>query len=248
VATLTLNRPDKFNPLSLEMLEAMQEELDKISQDSNVRVVVLEAKGKAFCAGHDLKEMSATPEKKFYKDLFERCTKMIMTINRIPQPVIAKIEGIATAAGCQLVAACDLAVASDKVRFATSGIRYGLFCSTPAVAISRKMHRKKALEILLTGEFISAEDAEKQGLINYAVPADQLDGIVKKLTDAIITKSAVAVSTGKKMFYEQIEMNMQDAYDFAGEVISENMMDYDAQEGFKAFLEKREPVWNHGLT
>ena len=245
VTTLTLNQPDRFNPLSEEMLAALQGALDSISQDPAVRVVVLAAKGKAFCAGHDLKEMKTHPDKKYYDALFQQCSRMMITINRMPQPVIAKVQGIATAAGCQLVAACDLAVAANTVKFATSGIRYGLFCSTPAVAVSRKLSRKQAMEILLTGEFISAASAERQGLINHVVPADELDNKVKELTDAIIAKSAVAVSMGKEMFYKQVEMGMEDAYAYAGEVMARNMMTHDAQEGFAAFLEKRQPVWNH---
>lgn len=247
VTTLTLNRPDKFNPLSEEMLRALQSELNSIATDPTVRVVVLAAKGKAFCAGHDLKEMCAHPDKAYYDLLFRQCSRMMMSLNKIPQPVIAKVQGVATAAGCQLVGACDLAVAVDTAKFATSGIRYGLFCSTPAVSVSRNLSRKQALEVLLTGDFISAAIAERQGLINRAVPADKLDVTVKELTDAIIAKSAVAVSMGKEMFYKQIEMSMEDAYVYAGEVMACNMMADDAQEGFKAFLEKRKPVWNHGI-
>lgn len=248
VTTITLNRPDKFNPLSEEMLMALQSELDSISNDPTVRVVVLAAKGKAFCAGHDLKEMCAHPDKAYYDSLFRQCSRMMMSINQIPQPVIAKVQGIATAAGCQLVGACDLAVALDTAKFATSGIRYGLFCSTPAVSVSRNLPRKHALEVLLTGDFISADSAQLQGLINRAVPADKLDDTVKELTDAIIAKSAVAVAMGKEMFYKQIEMSMEEAYAYAGEVMACNMMADDAQEGFKAFLEKRTPVWNHRVN
>ena len=247
VATLTLNRPDTFNPLSQEMLVALQSELDCIATDASVRVVVLAAKGKAFCAGHDLKEMCAHPDKNYYDELFHQCSRMMISINKMPQPVIAKVQGVATAAGCQLVGACDLAVAVDTARFATSGIRYGLFCSTPAVSVSRNLSRKQAMEILLTGEFISATIAERQGLINRVVPDDKLDDTVKELADAIIAKSAVAVSMGKEMFYKQLEMSMEEAYTYAGEVMACNMMDYDAQEGFKAFIEKRKPVWKHGI-
>lgn len=247
VATLTLNRPDKFNPLSQEMLVALQGELDSLTTDATVRVVVLAARGKAFCAGHDLKEMCTHPDKNFYDELFQQCSRMMISINRIPQPVIARVQGVATAAGCQLVGACDLAVAVDTARFATSGIRYGLFCSTPAVSVSRNLSRKQALEMLLTGEFISAATAERQGLINRAVPEDKLDETVKQLTDAIIAKSAVAVSMGKEMFYKQLGMSMEEAYRYAGEVMACNMMDDDAQEGFRAFIEKRKPVWKHGI-
>ena len=245
VATLALNRPDKYNPLSSEMLTAMQHELDSIAVDPNVRVVVLTAEGKAFCAGHDFKEMRAHPEKDFYDALFQQCSRMMMSLIQLPQPVIAKINGIATAAGCQLVGVCDLAVAADTARFATSGVRFGLFCSTPSVSVSRNLSRKEAMEILLTGEFISAAEAERKGLINRAVPADELDAVVKEYTDAIVAKSAVAISMGKEMFYKQIEMGMQEAYAFTGEVMARNMMADDAQEGFSAFLEKRQPVWKH---
>ena len=247
VTTLTLNRPDKFNPLSEEMLTALQTELEAIGSDPSVRVVVLAARGKAFCAGHDLKEMNSHSEKAYFDTLFQKCGRMMMTINTIPQPVIAKIQGIATAAGCQLVAACDLAVAVESARFATSGIRYGLFCSTPAVAVSRKMSRKHAMELLLTGDFIDADMAEQQGLINRVVPAAELDSSVQALAESIVTKSAVAVSMGKEMFYKQVEMNMEEAYAYAAEVMARNMMADDAQEGFNAFIEKRQPVWNHGL-
>lgn len=245
VATLALNRPDKYNPLSSEMLTAMQHELDSIAVDPNVRVVVLTAEGKAFCAGHDFKEMRAHPEKDFYDALFQQCSRMMMSLIQLPQPVIAKINGIATAAGCQLVGVCDLAVAADTARFATSGVRFGLFCSTPSVSVSRNLSRKEAMEILLTGEFISAVEAERKGLINRAVPADELDAVVKEFTDAIVAKSAVAISMGKEMFYKQIEMGMQEAYAYTGEVMARNMMADDAQEGFSAFLEKRQPVWKH---
>lgn len=245
VATLTLNRPKKFNPLSEEMLDALQEELDRIGQDESIRVVVLGALGKAFSAGHDLKEMRATPTKEFYDHLFAKCSRMMLTINRLPQPVIARVQGIATAAGCQLVANCDLAVAVDSARFATSGIRYGLFCSTPAVPVSRNVGRKKALEMLLTGEFIDAQSAVAEGLINSAVPEAELDQAVQKLVDGIKSKSAVAIRIGKEMFYKQHEMGLADAYDYAAEMMACNMMADDAAEGFDAFLEKRQPTWTH---
>ena len=245
VATLTLNRPKKFNPLSEEMLDALQEELDRIGQDESIRVVVLAAGGKAFSAGHDLKEMRATPTKAFYDHLFAKCSRMMLTINRLPQPVIARVQGIATAAGCQLVANCDLAVAVDSARFATSGIRYGLFCSTPAVPVSRNVGRKKALEMLLTGEFIDAQSAVAEGLINSAVPEAELDQAVQKLVDGIKSKSAVAIRIGKEMFYKQHEMGLADAYDYAAEMMACNMMADDAAEGFDAFLEKRQPTWTH---
>jgi enoyl-CoA hydratase/carnithine racemase len=243
VTTLTLNRPRQFNALSSAMLAALQVELDKIGGDESVRVVVLAAAGKAFCAGHDLKEMRSHPDKEFQSTLFEQCSEMMLTINRMPQPVIVRVHGLATAAGCQLVAACDLAVAADTAQFATSGIRVGLFCSTPSVAVSRNLPRKKALEILLTGEFIDAQTAASEGLINYAVPLEELDATIQRLVDAIVAKSPVAVATGKGMFYRQLEMGMEDAYSYAAEVMACNMMAEDAQEGIDAFIEKRPAVW-----
>ena len=245
VATLTLNRPHKFNPLSEAMIDSLQAELDDIVTDASVRVVIIAAEGKAFSAGHDLKEMRATPTKAFYDHLFAKCSRMMLTINRLPQPVIARVQGIATAAGCQLVANCDLAVAADSARFATSGIRYGLFCSTPAVPVSRNVGRKKALEMLLTGEFIDAHAAVAEGLVNHVVPIEQLDDAIQKLVDGIKSKSAVAIRIGKEMFYKQHEMGLAEAYDYASEMMACNMMAHDAAEGFDAFLEKREPVWKH---
>lgn len=243
VTTLTLNRPHQYNALSQATLSALQQLLTDIASDSSVRVVVLSAAGKAFSAGHDLKEMRANRDETYYMRLFQQCSDMMMTINQMPQPVIAKVQGIATAAGCQLVAACDLAVAADTARFATSGIRVGLFCSTPAVAVSRNLSRKHAMEMLLTGEFIDAQTAVRQGLINYAVPAEELDTTIQRLVDAIVSKSPVAVATGKRMFYKQLEMGMADAYHYAGEVMACNMMADDAAEGVDAFIEKRAPVW-----
>ncbi|MBK8050589.1 MAG: enoyl-CoA hydratase [Anaerolineales bacterium] len=243
VATLTLNRPRQFNALSSAMIAAIQNELDVITTDPAVRVVVVAAAGKAFCAGHDLKEMRSHPEKDFQSALFEQCSAMMLTVNRMPQPVIARVHGLATAAGCQLVAACDLAVAADTAQFATSGIRVGLFCSTPAVAVSRNLSRKRALEILLTGDFIDAQTAASEGLINYAVPVDELDAAVQRLAGAIVAKSPLAIAMGKEMFYHQLEMDMEDAYTYASEVMARNMMAEDAQEGIDAFIEKRTPTW-----
>jgi len=243
VTTLTLNRPKQYNALSEAMLAALQKELDSIAGDTSVRVVVLAAQGKAFCAGHDLKEMRATPNEDYYNALFEQCSAMMMTINRLPQPVIARVQGLATAAGCQLVAACDLAVAADMAQFATSGIRVGLFCSTPAVAVSRNLSRKQAFEMLITGDFIDAHTAWQQGLVNRVVPATELDAAVREFVEAIISKSAVAVATGKEMFYKQLELGLEEAYHYAGEVMACNMMAEDAGEGIDAFIEKRPPVW-----
>lgn len=243
VTTLTLNRPKQYNALSEAMLTALQTELDDIAQNESVRLVVLAAKGKAFCAGHDLKEMRATPEKAYYNTLFEQCSRMMMSINRLPQPVIARVQGLATAAGCQLVAACDLAVAAEEARFATSGIRVGLFCSTPAVAVSRNLSRKQAFEMLITGEFIDAQTALAQGLVNRVVPAEELDATVQEFVDLIVSKSSVAVATGKEMFYKQLEMGLEEAYHYASEVMACNMLAEDAGEGIDAFIEKRQPVW-----
>lgn len=245
VTTLTLNRPRQYNALSEALLGAIQYELDEIAQERSIRVVLLAANGKAFCAGHDLKEMRSHPSESYYKDLFNQCSKMMLTINRMPQPVIAKVQGLATAAGCQLVAACDLAIAVDSARFATSGINAGLFCSTPAVAVSRNLSRKKAMEILLTGKFIDAQTALQEGLLNQVVPAEELDAAVKELADAIISKSAVAVRMGKEMFYKQLEMGMAEAYLYASQVMACNMMADDAGEGIDAFIQKRKPVWQH---
>lgn len=243
VVTLTLNSPKQFNALSVDMLSAMQTELDSIAHDSSIRVVVIAANGKAFCAGHNLKEMRANPEKAFQRALFEQCSQMMLTINRMPQVVIAKVEGIATAAGCQLVAACDLAVASDNAKFATSGISVGLFCSTPAVAVSRNLSRKQAFEMLITGEFIDAHTALHQGLINRVASAEQLDTTLQSLIDSIIAKSSVALTTGKTMFYNQLDMTLAEAYEYASEVMSCNMMADDVSEGIDAFIEKRPAVW-----
>lgn len=243
VTTLTLNRPKQFNALSQAMLTALQSELDDIAQNPAVRVVVIAANGKAFCAGHDLKEMRSHPDQAFQQALFNQCSQMMLTLNHIPQPVIARVQGLATAAGCQLVAACDLAVAADSASFATSGIRVGLFCSTPAVPVSRNLSRKKAAELLFTGEFMDAHTAAQEGLINYAVPAEQLDATVQRLVDAIVSKSAYAVASGKRMLYKQLEMDLTDAYSYAAEVMACDMMAADAGEGIDAFMQKRQPVW-----
>ncbi|MBX3015994.1 MAG: enoyl-CoA hydratase [Caldilineaceae bacterium] len=243
VTTLTLNRPKQFNALSQAMLTALQTELAAIAADPTVRVVILASAGKAFCAGHDLKEMRSHTEQDFHQALFTQCSRLMMTLTQMPQPVIARVHGLATAAGCQLVAACDLAVAADTATFATSGIRVGLFCSTPSVAVSRNLGRKKALEILLTGDFIDAETAVREGLINYAVPTVDLDTTIQRLTAAIVAKSPYAVASGKQMFYKQLEMDLADAYAYAAEVMACDMMAADAAEGIDAFIQKRQPVW-----
>jgi enoyl-CoA hydratase/carnithine racemase len=243
VLTLTLDRGDKFNPLSEEMMCALQAELDAAAVDESVRVVVLAASGKAFCAGHDLKQMRATPSPEYYGALFKQCSRMMMTIQKMPQPVIARVQGIATAAGCQLVAMCDLAVAAAGAKFAVSGVNYGLFCATPSVALSRNLSRKQALEMLLTGEFIDAETARERGLVNRVVPADLLDAEIDKLCASILVKPAVAVAAGKQLFYRQLEMGIDAAYQLAGQTMACNMMDEAALEGVQAFIEKRAPDW-----
>lgn len=243
VATLTLNRPDQFNSLSEELLGELQQALDSIANDLSVRAVVICGAGKAFCAGHDLKQMRANHGKEYMQRLFRQCGKVMTTITAIPQPVIARVHGIATAAGCQLVASCDLAVASDNARFAVSGINVGLFCSTPAVALSRNMGRKQAMEMLLTGDFIDAAEAQRRGLVNRVVPLDQLDAEVGRLTDSICTKSALAIRQGKALFYKQLEMGIDAAYQAASETMACNMMSEDACEGIDAFMAKRKPEW-----
>ena len=243
LTTLTLNRPGQFNSLSKDMLTAIQGELDAIAAGEAVRVVVLAGAGKAFCAGHDLKEMRANHDKGFMQALFRQCGELMLTITRMPQPVIARVHGIATAAGCQLVSMCDLAVAADVARFAVSGINVGLFCSTPAVGLARNLGRKAALEMLLTGDFIDAMEAKSKGLVNRVVPADALDAEVERLVQAILGKSAVAVRIGKGMFYKQLEMGLSDAYDYASEVMACNMMSDDAGEGIDAFMQKRAPQY-----
>lgn len=243
IATLTLNRGDKFNPLSEEMMTALQAELDALKKDDAVRVVVLAGAGKAFCAGHDLKQMRARPSEAYYKALFNQCSKLMLTIQQMPQPVIARVHGIATAAGCQLVSMCDLAVAVTEAKFAVSGVNYGLFCSTPSVGLSRNVSRKQALEMLLTGEFIDAETARQRGLVNRVVPAEQLDAEIGKLTASIFAKPAVAIAMGKQLFYKQLEMGIAAAYQLAGQTMACNMMDEAAQEGVQAFIEKRTPAW-----
>jgi enoyl-CoA hydratase/carnithine racemase len=243
VVTLTLNRPQAFNALSANMLQALQTALDEVAADGTARVVVLQAAGKAFCAGHDLKEMRAAPSQAYYERLFAQCGGMMMSIQKLPVPVIAKVNGIATAAGCQLVAQCDLAVATHESRFAVSGVNLGLFCSTPSVALSRNLGRKAAFEMLVTGDFISAEQALQKGLVNRVVSADALDAEVEQLAARIVSKPRVALAMGKALFYRQLEAGMQAAYDDAGRTMACNMMDDSALEGVQAFIEKRPPNW-----
>jgi enoyl-CoA hydratase/carnithine racemase len=243
VVTLTLNRANKFNPLSEEMMTALQTELNQITTDPQVRVVVLAAEGKAFCAGHDLKQMRAEPSNAYYKKLFNQCSKMMHTIQTMPQPVIARVQGLATAAGCQLVAMCDLAVAATDASFAVSGVSYGLFCATPSVALSRNISRKQAMEMLLTGDFIDAATALDRGLVNRVVPLEFLDEEIESIANSILAKPAVAISMGKQLFYRQLEMGIDAAYQLAGQTMACNMMDEAALEGVQAFIEKRDPAW-----
>jgi len=243
VVTLTLNRPQAFNALSEAMLTALQHELNAIAEDESARVVVLAAEGKAFCAGHDLKEMRAKPSLDYYERLFSRCSEMMLAIQRLPVPVIVRVQGVATAAGCQLVAMCDLAVAATTAKFAVSGVNLGLFCSAPGVALSRNVLRKAAFEMLVTGEFISAEEAKARGLINRVVESEQLDAEVEKLVTAIISKPRVAVAMGKEFFYRQIELGIAPAYEAAAQTMACNMMDEAALEGVQAFIDKRPPRW-----
>jgi enoyl-CoA hydratase/carnithine racemase len=245
VTTLTLNRPKHYNALSEQLLGELQSALDAIGEDRSVRVVVIAGSGPAFCAGHDLKQMRANPRKAYYQRLFAQCSGVMLSITRIPQPVIARVHGIATAAGCQLVAQCDLAVASDNATFAVSGINVGLFCSTPSVPLGRNLLRKQAMEMLLTGDFIDAQTAVQRGLINRAVSASQLDAAVNELAQKIVGKSAVAVTIGKRMFYKHLEMGLEGAYQYAAEEMACNMMAEDAGEGIDAFIGKRPPEWKN---
>ncbi|RGE39964.1 enoyl-CoA hydratase [Comamonas testosteroni] len=243
VVRLTINDPQRFNALSAEMLSALQAALDAVAKDESARVVVLAGEGKAFCAGHNLKDMAANPELPYYQQLFAQCSRVMLSIQKLPVPVIAKVHGIATAAGCQLVAQCDLAVASEDARFATSGIQYGLFCSTPSVPLVRNMPIKQAMQMLLTGEFVDAATALQYGLLNRVVPVDQLDAAVEELVAAIVSKPRVAIRMGKELVYRQREMGLEPAYQLAGQTMAVNMMDVDAQEGAQAFAQKRKPVW-----
>ncbi len=245
VCTLTLNRPQQYNALSESLIDEMQVALDEIAEDPDVRLVVLAASGRAFCAGHDLKEMRLTPVRSHYEALFKKCSRMMLSIVRLPKPVIARVHGLATAAGCQLVASCDLAVASSESRFGTTGIRVGLFCMTPGVALSRNVARKQAFEMLFTGDMVSAETALEIGLVNRVVPAEDLDTGVEALAGPILAKSQAAIAAGKRMFYRQLEMGLSAAYDYAAEEMAANMMFRDVDEGIDAFVEKREPRWRH---
>jgi enoyl-CoA hydratase/carnithine racemase len=249
VLSLILNRPDQRNSLNQELMSAITTAIVAAGDDAEVRVIVLAANGPAFCAGHDLKEMTAhrvDPDdgKQFYEDTMRQCSTMMQSIVRCPKPVIARVHGIATAAGCQLVASCDLAVAADTARFATPGVNLGLFCSTPMVALSRNLSRKHAMEMLLIGEMQAASRAEEIGLINKAVPEDELDAEVKHFAERIAKKSTYAIAVGKEAFYEQVESKLSDAYDYASDVMVRNMLAEEAEEGIDAFFGKRVPKWS----
>jgi len=243
VVTLTLNRPEQFNALSTALLEALQAELDALASDAEARVLVLAGAGRAFCAGHDLRELRAPPSLEGYERLFHQCSRIMLSLVRLPIPVIARVHGTATAAGCQLVAQCDLAVASSEARFAVSGVRLGLFCSTPAVALSRNVSRKESFEMLVTGDFIDAAEARARGLVNRVAEPAMLDAEVEKLVASILAKPRTAIAMGKALFYRQAELGIEAAYDAAVRTISCNMMDPVAQEGVQAFIEKRPPQW-----
>ncbi len=248
IATLTLNRPAQRNCLSEGLMSALTDALNTASADASVRVVVIAASGPVFSSGHDLKELTAHRSdadrgRAYFQKIMRQCSTMMQTIVRLPKPVIARVHGVATAAGCQLVASCDLAVATDDARFATPGVNIGLFCSTPMVALSRNVSRKHAMEMLLTGEMISAARAAELGLINRAVPAADLDVAVMELAGKVAGKSALTIAIGKEAFYEQLEKPLSDAYDYASEVMVKNMLARDAEEGIGAFIEKRAPKW-----
>jgi len=244
ITTLTMNRPTKFNALSIELMATIQSELDAIAKDKTVRVIVIAGTGKAFCAGHDLKEMMADPNEAAMRELFEQCSRMMLTLTRMPQPVIAKVHGMATAAGCQLVAQCDLAIAADTATFATSGIGVGLFCGTPSVAVTRNLPRKQAMELLLTGDFIDAETACQYGLINSAVPLDELDAAVTSLAKRVGGKGPAFIARGKELFYTQIEEGIEAAYAHATQCMVDNMQMEGARAGLQAFIDKKPmPDW-----
>ncbi len=243
VARLTLNRPAARNALSLALMDELQAALDAVAHDHTVKLVVIAGAGPGFCAGHDLKELRTNPGREFHERTFTACGKLMLTIMRLPKPVIARVHGIATAAGCQLVATCDLAVAAADARFATPGVNIGLFCSTPMVALGRNVGRKQAMEMLLTGDMVGAAEAQRIGLINRVAPADGLDEAVASLAGAIAAKSPLILKIGKEAFYRQLELNVADAYDYTAEVMTRNMLARDAEEGLDAFIEKRAPVW-----
>ncbi|QFS82265.1 putative enoyl-CoA hydratase echA8 [Roseivivax sp. THAF40] len=249
VAYLTLNQPDKLNPLSNAMLAALSDEIARLAEDRAIRVVVIAGAGRAFCAGHDLKEMTTARDaddngRAAFADLFERCSMMMQSLQRLPQPVIAQVHGLAAAAGCQLVATCDMAVAAESTRFGVNGVNIGLFCSTPMVALTRNIPRKHAFEMLTTGAFIDATRARELGLVNRVAPDDQLEAETQNLAETVAAKLATAVRIGKEAFYAQAQMPLDEAYRYTGDVMVANMLDRDTEEGIQAFLEKRAPAWS----
>ncbi len=245
VAWLTLNRPAARNALSVALMGTVQDALDVVARDAAVKVVVIAANGPGFCAGHDLRELRANPGRQHYEAVFRQCARLMTTIVRLPKPVIARVHGIATAAGCQLVASCDLAVAASDAHFATPGVNIGLFCSTPMVALSRAVPRKAAMEMLLTGEMIGADEAQRLGLVNRVVASDKLDAAVAELARTIASKSPLVLKIGKEAFYRQAELDLDAAYAYASDVMVANMMAHDAEEGIDAFLQKRAPTWEN---
>ena len=245
VCTLTLNRPNAYNALSLELMQELIAVLSSIKDDLSIRVVLIQGSGKGFCAGHDLKQMLGEGTEAYYQETFETCSAMMQVIQSLPVPVIAKVHGVATAAGCQLVATCDLAVSSSKSRFATPGVNIGLFCSTPMVAITRSVAPKHAMELLLTGDLINAERAESIGLINWQVDENELDSFANNLACKIASKSRKTLSIGKQAFYQQLNKPISEAYGQCSSIMTENMLIEDAQEGIDAFITKRPPNWKH---
>ncbi|MBS0450491.1 MAG: enoyl-CoA hydratase [Proteobacteria bacterium] len=243
VVTLTLNRPGAFNALSEDLIAALHAAAERLQADATLRAVVIAGAGKAFCAGHDLRQMQASPSQAYYDELFARCGAMMLALHGLPVPVIARVHGIATAAGCQLVAMCDLAVAASDARFATSGINVGLFCATPGVPLSRNLSRKAAFEMLVTGDFIDAETARERGLVNRVAAPERLDAEVESLVASIVAKPRIALEMGKALFYRQLETGLEDALADAGQTMACNMIDPTAQEGVQAFIEKRKPDW-----
>ncbi|MEM7226459.1 MAG: enoyl-CoA hydratase [Pseudomonadota bacterium] len=244
IVTLTLNRPAQYNALSVALMAALQEQLDQIGADPEVRVVIIEGAGRGFCAGHDLAELrGAGGGRSFFEALFQQCSALMISLTRLPQPVIAKVHGVATAAGCQLVATCDLAVAAESARFGTPGVNIGLFCSTPMVALSRAVPRKTALRMLMTGDLLSAQEAIGHGLVSHVVAEDELDQATEDLARKVADKSPLTLKIGKEAFYRQIELDLEAAYGYTAEVMTTNMLARDAEEGIDAFLEKRRPRW-----
>lgn len=246
VRTMTMNRGERFNALSREMLAALEAAIDEAAADTSVRALVIAGEGKGFCAGHDLKELRTNADPAWQRELFDACSRMMMKLTQLPQPVIARVHGIATAAGCQLVSMCDLAVASDNARFALPGINVGVFCSTPAVGVARNVSRKRVMEMLVTGDPIDARTALDWGLVNRVVPAGELDAAIARFTDRIIARSASVMALGKRAYYAQIDRALGDAYTYTSEVMICNLADPDSAEGMDAFLEKRAARWNAG--